>query len=745
MVGGPARSVTRAVVAALFVALIAPAAALATDPSASRDPGTPVPEVSQAEDPAAGGAQPEPSATPIADPVPTPTPTPVPAPTPIVPEASKPPNPIDQNVQAADVATSTVVTTSNTNVARDWYRILVATVNPAPGGGQVEWRVDGVLVETDQLEPGLASVEYYFGNGRDVGSYSVQATFTGTDGFTSSASTPVVLTVIQQSVTLASSADPAPVNTAVTFTVTVVPNPGYGDVVFSFPDGDVTVPVDANGVATTSKAFSSGGQYFIEGDFQGNDDFPHRGDAMYQDVSWDAVVLDVTGSTPQPYGDLTALAAVTPNPGGGSVKFRPGWWASWTEVALGPDGTVALDLGETGMGTYTFEFEFSGYGSYGSATDTLQIEVWNKSTTTVATNRTTAVKGELPVVLTATVGSTPSALEGGGTVTFDDVVGGVHASLGPVSINPEGKATFSTSSLRVGTHAIRAVFSGSPGFVGSTSAPVAVVVSADTSVNASYKADPANFYPAKDGFRDTVKLGGNLNEKATITVRVYNSAGTLKRTFSVGTKLAGAWSVSWNGRTSSGAALPAGKYKTVASFKDVPGNTKKITVYTNLSWRKATWKSATITRYGDQLAYYVGAAGGAIYYSPDYSRGRTLDSAEMDRDCDPCALAAGEAVFQLTSAGLGYRYIHIEVHGHGYVDREHPGTWYLENPKNGNLEAPLSLPEYEQSGVTYERSVSTGYISSTKKVTAVLWMTQQFGDAFDIHYLKMRYQYAVLQ
>ena len=26
-------------------------------------------------------------------------------------------------------------------------------------------------------------------------------------------------------------------------------------------------------------------------------------------------------------------------------------------------------------------------------------------------------------------------------------------------------------------------------------------------------------------------------------------------------------------------------------------------------------------------------------------------------------VAAGEAVFQLTTAGLGYRYIHVEVHG----------------------------------------------------------------------------------
>lgn len=745
MVGGPARSVTRAVVVALFIALIAPAAALATDPPASSDPGTPVQEASPTADPAAGSEPPAPS-TPTASPVPTPTPTPLPAATPITHDAGSPPDPIDQHVDAADVATSTVVTTSNTNVARDWYRILVATVDPAPGGGQVEWRVDGVLVETDQLEPGVATVDYYFGNGRDVGSYSVQATFTGTDGFTSSSSTPIVLTVIQQNVTLESSADPAPVNTPVTFTMTVMPNPGSGDVVFTFHGGDqVTVPVDSNGVASATKTFTEGGQFFIEGDFQGNDDFPGRGDAMYQDIAWDSVVFDVTGGSPQPYGDLTATASVTPNPGGGSVKFRPGWWASWTEVALGPDGTVALNLGETGMGTYTFEFEFSGYGSYGSATDTLSIEVWNKSTTTVATNRTTAVKGELPVILTAAVGSTPNPLEGGGTVTFDDVVGGVHVSLGPVSINAEGKATFSTSSLRVGTHTIRAIYGGSTGFVGSTSAPITVVVSADKAVNASYKADPANFYPYKDGFRDTVKLGGNLNEKASVTVRVYNSAGTLKRTFSLGTKSAGPWSVNWNGRTSSGAALPAGKYKTVASFKDVPGNTKKITVYTNLSWRKATWKSATITRYGDQLTYYVGAAGGAIYYSPDYSRGRTLDSAEMDRDCDPCALAAGEAVFQLTTAGLGYRYIHVEVHGHGYVDREHPGTWYLENPKNGLLEAPLSLPEFEQSGVTYERSVSTGYISSTKKVTAVLWMTQQFGDAFDVHYLKMRYQYAVLQ
>ena len=724
-------SVMRRMALVLLVALVLPTSALAADPTSAPIPGASMPAGPSAA-PETAPPSVEPSAEPRSSLEPArPTPDPGSAAAPGLVEAVTP--------------TSIVVTTSNTTVVPSWYRVVTATISPAPDGGTVEWTVNGELAQTNTLEPGEATAVLNFGYARTVGTYTVSAEFTGTAAFGASVSEAIVLTVVTQTIVLTSSADPAPVNTEVSLTATVTPNPGPGNVRFSFSGGEVTVALDANGTATLKRTFTTGGQFYFTADFLGNDDFPNLGDAMYQDVTWDAIVLDVTGASPQPAGPITATASVTPNPGGGTVRFRQGSWAAWSEpVAMESDGSVVLNLGTLNPSSYTFEFEYSGFGSYGPATDTLAIDVWLASTTTLTTNRTSAVKGELPVVLSATVAANYPPT---GTVTFDDVVAGVHVTLGPVAItewNPV--ATLSTSSLRAGTHTIRAIYSGVPGISGSTSAPITVVVANDTAVHGTYKADLGNFYPSTDGFRDTVKLGGILDERAVVTIRIYNSAGSLKRTYSLGWKNAGAYSTSWNGRTSTGAALPAGKYKTVAAFKDVRGNTRSIVAYTTLSWRKAAWKSATIVKYGDQFTYYVDTLGiGAIYYSPDHSRGRTLDSGAMDRDCAPsCGLAIGETTFALSTAGLGYRYLYVEAHGHGYVEREHTGMMLVEHPTTGALKSPVSLPEYEQAGVTYGQSVSPTYVSATKRLTMVLWMSQASGDAWDVHYLKLRYQYAVL-
>ena len=457
------------------------------------------------------------------------------------------------------------------------------------------------------------------------------------------------------------------------------------------------------------------------------------------------VVLDVTGPSPVASGPVAVIATVTPNPAGGTIRFMPQGGVSWSEVPLGSDGSVEIELGIFYPSSQHFMFEFSGFETYGSATDAFQFEVWNATSTTLATNRTSAVRGEQPVVLTARVTSTPGEL-GDSAVSFDDVVGGVHVTLGPVAVTAGSPvATFSSSSLRIGTHEIRAIYAGPLGSMPSTSEPVTVVVTADSSVNASFSASPFNFYPTVDGFRDTVRIGGTLNEKASVLIRIYNSSGSLKRSFSLGTRSPGAYAVNWNGRTSTGAALPAGRYRAVATMKDAAGNVRVMAVFVNLSWRKATWKAATIVRYGDQLTYFVDTAGqGQVYLSPDYSRGRTLDSGEMIRDCIDCGVAFGEATFGLASAGLDYRYLYLEVHGHGYDDREHTGTMYLVNPKTGDLGIQMTLPDYDEAGTTYGMSVTKGYISSTKRIEAVVWTTQAWGDAFDLHYLRLRYQYAVL-
>src|SRR6266571_4749872 len=117
----------------------------------------------------------------------------------------------------------------------------------------------------------------------------------------------------------------------------------------------------------------------------------------------------------------------------------------------------------------------SGASNFGVANSTVQIFVRQISaaaratTTALASSSNPSVYGQ-GVTFTATVTSaagTPS-----GSVTFFDGA----TPLGPVTLNPTGIATFTTSSLVAGSHSITAVYAPSGNFLGSTSSPLTQTV-----------------------------------------------------------------------------------------------------------------------------------------------------------------------------------------------------------------------------------------------------------------------------
>jgi hypothetical protein len=53
------------------------------------------------------------------------------------------------------------------------------------------------------------------------------------------------------------------------------------------------------------------------------------------------------------------------------------------------------------------------------------------------------------------------------------------------------------------------------------------------------------------------------------------------------------------------------------------------------------------------------------------------------------------------------------------------------------------LPYYWDPGTVYNLVPSRSMISSTSQLKVVLSCSEMSGDAFDLHYLKLSYQYAV--
>src|SRR5262249_1463793 len=95
----------------------------------------------------------------------------------------------------------------------------------------------------------------------------------------------------------------------------------------------------------------------------------------------------------------------------------------------------------------------------------------NTSSTTLISSANPSVLGKA-VTFTATVtssGGTPA-----GTVTFKDGA----TTLGTATLNGSGQATFTTSALATGSHAITAAYAGDTNLSGSTSAPLTQAIEA---------------------------------------------------------------------------------------------------------------------------------------------------------------------------------------------------------------------------------------------------------------------------
>ena len=116
----------------------------------------------------------------------------------------------------------------------------------------------------------------------------------------------------------------------------------------------------------------------------------------------------------------------------------------------------------------------------------------------------------------------------------------------------------------------------------------------------------------------------------------------------------------------------------------------------------------------------------------------------MIRDCVDCGFAAGNIVFTVVSTGvLAYRNLYLEIKGHAFTDREHPGTSALVDPRTGHLALFTSNYEFDDPDVHWGIPFTSAYISSTHHVEAWIYMTQAWGDAYDLNWMRLTYQYAV--
>lgn len=103
----------------------------------------------------------------------------------------------------------------------------------------------------------------------------------------------------------------------------------------------------------------------------------------------------------------------------------------------------------------------------------------------------------------------------------------------------------------------------------------------DPSVRSLSSVSASTIWPAKDGYRDTIRITRRMSEPARATLTIYGPTGTRVRSVSYRFDT-GIASYTWNGRTSTGSILPAGRYRVVVSWRDLAGNLRTTAQFVTL-------------------------------------------------------------------------------------------------------------------------------------------------------------------
>ena len=314
--------------------------------------------------------------------------------------------------------------------------------------------------------------------------------------------------------TVTSSHNPSGFGQNVTFTATVTTGPGTGALTgtVSISDGATILisglSLNASGVATFSTSTLTVGQHSITATYDNTNDPTHStstsAPALIQTVIEGTAVNLTSSINPSTVGQSVTFTATVTTPGGGvsptgTVTFFDGSTPLGTQTLNG-GGVATYATSTLANGAHQITATYNGNAGsqvQPSTSSVLNQDVQTPSTIAVVSNPNPSNYGN-PVTFTATVTSTATS-PATGTVNFLD--NGVSIGSGTLGGNP-GKATFTISTLVVGTHPITVTYAGDSYNMGSSSAaPLNQVVQQSATVTtAAGHADSRHRRIAGDDF-----------------------------------------------------------------------------------------------------------------------------------------------------------------------------------------------------------------------------------------------------
>jgi hypothetical protein len=360
---------------------------------------------------------------------------------------------------------------------------------------------------------------------------------------------PFTVMQVSSATVLTADVNPSVPGGTVTLTATVTaipPGTGMPTGTVTFLDG--TTPLgsgapNSSGVATFATSSLTSGTHSLTAQYAGDTNFVASTSPVLSQVVQTVQSTTITVLSPVSaanYGtpvtftaSVTSGSSATPT---GTVTFLDG--ATTLGIGtLNASGMASFTISILTVGTHSITAAYGGDSNFKASTSAAVTETTTPVTTTTAlVSSAVSVSSGTPVTFTATITSSTSGTPTGTVAVLDGAT-----TLGSGTLNSSGVATFTTSSLTVGTHSITCKYAGNAYFAGSTSVPVtetitpapaaattAVLVTSAASassgapvtltatITSSTSGRPTGTVTFLDG---TTALGtGNLNNTAVATI-----------------------------------------------------------------------------------------------------------------------------------------------------------------------------------------------------------------------------------
>ena len=345
------------------------------------------------------------------------------------------------------------------------------------------------------------------------------------------------------SVLLISTANPSTLGQAVTFTagINTANSSAAPTGSVKFLDGSVLLgSVNLDGVtAVLTTSGLGGGLHNIIAQYSGDGVYPASAGTLQQTVQT-SLKLTVTASPATPvYGQsmtLTATVTATAPPGfsapTGQVTFSlpsTGLFPSSTPLggAALASGVASISLSNLAVGTETISSQYSGDGTWSSASHSIDVTVSQASTNTTVSFA--VASGQL--ALTGAVAPVaPGSGAPTGSVQFVDTSTNATVARATLSGGKASAILGASAASTVLARPIAALYSGDGNFKGSTSAPLPAAVNAATNYSASFAPDEiASFYGVTGLKGDSPAAAPLTTSLGGVTVSILDGTGTSRQ------------------------------------------------------------------------------------------------------------------------------------------------------------------------------------------------------------------------